>query len=215
MEPPVMLMVLLLATATTVPPQFEPSLGLLETVRPAGNVSLKAMPVNVGELGLEITMPNIESPPDKGMLVGVKEIEIVGGAIICTPALDVFPLPPSVEVTRTLLSFEPSVVPVTLTLKLQEPLAARVPPERLMEEEPATARIPPLPQVPVSPFGVATMMPEGSESVNATPVNGEVEFGLVMVKVREIEEFRNIVEEPKAFVMEGGESVPVPVRPRV
>lgn len=119
------------------------------------------------------------------------------------------------DVTETVLSFEPWDVPVTLTLKLHEPLAARVPPERLMEEEPATARMPPLPQVPDKPFGVDTTMPEGSESLNATPVNGDEEFGLVIVNVSEIEELRNIVEAPKTFVMEGGERVPVPVRPRV
>lgn len=77
-----MLMVLPLAAATTVPPQLEPSLGLPATVRPAGSVSLNAIPVNVGELGLLMTMPSIESPPERGMLVGVNEIEIVGGAII-------------------------------------------------------------------------------------------------------------------------------------
>lgn len=82
MEPPVILIVLLFATATTVPPQFEPSFGLLATVRPAGNVSLNAIPVNVGELKLLMVKPSIESPPERGMLVGVNAIEIEGGAII-------------------------------------------------------------------------------------------------------------------------------------
>lgn len=210
-----MLMVLLLATAITVPPQFVPSLGLLETVKPAGNVSLKAIPLSDGELGLLMIMFKLESPPERGMLVGVKEMAIVGGEMTLMEALDVFPLPPSVEVTSTLLSLLPCPVPVTFTLKLQEALAPSVPAERVTEEEPAVARMPPLPQVPVKPFGVDTTMPGGSESVKATPLNGEVEFGLEMENVSDVDELRVMEDAPNVFVMGGGETVPVPVTPRV
>ena len=47
-------------------------------------------------------------------------------------ALEVFPVPPSVEVTWTLLFFTPAVVPCTLTETVQEALAAKVPAERLI-----------------------------------------------------------------------------------
>lgn len=204
------------AAAVTVPPQLLPTLGVLATVNPAGSVSLKAMLLSELEaFGFVMTKVRLESPPLSGMLVGEKEILIVGGAMTVTEALEVLPVPPSVEVTLTLLFFAPSVVPVTFTLKTHEPLAASVPPERLMEEEPAVARIPPLPHVPESPLGVATSKPAGSESVKATPDKGEAVFGLVIVKVSEVVPLSEMLEAPKEVASEGGKLVPVPVRPRV
>jgi hypothetical protein len=103
-------------------------------------------------------------------------LAIEGGATTFRVAvLLVVPVPPSVDVTAPVVLFlVPAVVPVTFTEKVQELLAAIVPPERLIVPEPATAVMVPLPQVPVRPFGVATIRPAGSVSLKATPVNAVV-----------------------------------------
>ena len=96
-----------------------------------------------------------------------------------------FPVPPFVDVTVTLLLFTPAVVPVTLTENVQEAPAAKVAPERVTLPEPATAVIVPPPQLPVRPLlGVDTTRPAGSVSVKATPVNARAAFGLLIVKLK-------------------------------
>ena len=117
------------------------------------------------------------------MLAAPNAFAIVGGPTTVMEALDVLPVPPSVEVTWTLLFFTPAVVPVTLTETVQLALAANVPAERLMLPDPATAVAVP-PQVLFNPLGVATTKPAGRLSVNAMPLNATPVFGLLMVKVR-------------------------------
>src|SRR5882672_186825 len=109
--------------------------------------------------------------PLNGMLAAPNALMITGGATTVTLALEVLPVPPSVDVTCTLLFFAPAVVPVTFTLKVHEVLVARVAPDRLTELEPATAVMVPPPHEPVRPFGVATTKPAGRLSVKATPVS--------------------------------------------
>src|SRR5207302_11519472 len=103
------------------------------------------------------------------MLAAPNALMITGGAITVIDALEVFPVPPSVDVTCTLLFFTPAVVPVTFTENVHVDPAAgdavSVPPDRLMLPLPATAVIVPLPQEPVKPFGVATTSPAGRLSV--------------------------------------------------
>jgi hypothetical protein len=53
---------------------------------------------------------------------------------------------------------------------VHEPLAASVPPVRLIVPEPAVAVMVPLPHAPVRPFGVETTRPAGNVSLKATPV---------------------------------------------
>src|SRR5437899_1730407 len=115
------------------------------------------------------------------MLAAPNALMITGGAITVIDALEVFPVPPSVDVTCTLLFFTPAVVPATFTLKVHDALAANVAPARLTLPEPAVAVMVPPPQLPVRPFGVATTRPAGRLSVNATPVSATVVFGLVML----------------------------------
>jgi hypothetical protein len=67
-------------------------------------------------------------------------------------------------------NLSPAVVPVTLTEKLHEPLAARVAPNRVTTPLPAVAVIIPPPHEPDMTLGVDTTTPVGSESVNPTPV---------------------------------------------
>src|SRR5712671_885880 len=139
------------------------------------------------------------------MLAAPNALMITGGATTVILALEVFPVPPSVEVTCTLLFFTPAVVPVTFTLKVHEVLIASVAPARLTVPEPATAVIVPPPQLPVRPFGVATTKPAGSVSVNATPVSGMVlAAGFVMVKLKLVEPLSGMVAAPNTLVIVGG-----------
>jgi hypothetical protein len=80
----------------------------------------------------------------------------------------------------------------------------------------------PLPQVPVSPFGVATTNPAGKVSVKLTPLSATVfPAGLVIVNVRLVVPFNGILAAPNALLIVGGattvtlaEAVP-PVPPSV
>ena len=93
-----------------------------------------------------------------------------GGATTLIEAEAVPPVPPSFEVTwPVVLFFVPAVVPVTLTEKVQDALAARLAPVRLTLPDPATAVIVPLPQEPVRPLGVETTSPAGNVSLKPTP----------------------------------------------
>ncbi len=115
----------------------------------------------------------------------------------------------------------PEAVAVTFTTIVQELLIAMVPPVSVMLPEPATAVAVP-PQVLVRPLGVATTIPAGKVSVNATPACATVlAAGLVMVKVSVVVPFKAIAAAPNALAMEGGattaieaEAVP-PVPPSV
>ena len=75
---------------------------------------------------------------------------------------------------------------------------------RLMLADPATTVAVP-PQVLLSPLGVATTVPTGKESVNATPVSAPaLAAGLVMVKGSDVVPFNGMTAAPKALAMEGG-----------
>jgi hypothetical protein len=110
------------------------------------------------------------------MLAAPNALAMVGGPTTVMLALEVLPVPPSVDVTCTLLFFTPAVVPCTFTETVHEALDASVPPERLTEPEPATAVAVP-PQLLVSALGVATTRPAGRLSVNAIPFNVTLVFG--------------------------------------
>jgi hypothetical protein len=205
--PPLRIKLPLPATAVNVPaPQLPVRPFGVEITTPAGNVSLKPTPVNAVEaFGLVMVKLSVLVPPT-AMLVGAKDLVIVGAAMPATVrvAVAVKPVPPSVELTvPVVLTFVPAVVPVTLTLKVQEPLAAIVPPLRLTLPEPATAVIVPAPQLPVRPFGVETTTPAGSVSVTATPVKA-LAFGLVMVKLSVLVPPTTMLVGAKDLVIVGG-----------
>jgi len=81
----------------------------------------------------------------------------------------------------------------------------RVAADRLTLPDPAAAVMVPAPQLPVRPFGVATTMPDGRVSVNATPVSETVlADGLVTVKLSEVVPFSAMPEAPNALPMDGG-----------
>ena len=92
-----------------------------------------------------------------------------------------------------------------MTLKLHEPLAASIAPDRLTVPLAAVAVIVPPPHEPENPLGVATTKPAGNVSVNATPVREVLALEFVIVKLREVDAFRAIVPAPNVLVIEGGE----------
>jgi hypothetical protein len=196
------------AVAAMVPtPQVPVSPFGVETTRPAGNVSVKPTPVNAVEaLGLFIVKLS-EVDPFREMLAAPNDFTIVGATIAATVTLveAVPPEPPSTEATAlVVLFFVPAVVPVTFALKVQEPLDASVALAKLMLPDPAVAVIVPLPQLPVSPFGVETTRPAGSVSVKATPVNAVEALGLFIVKLSEVDPFSTMLAAPKDFTIVGG-----------
>jgi len=69
------------------------------------------------------------------------------------------------------LFFVPAAVPVRFTENVHELLAARLDPDKLTTFAPCVAVIAPPPQLPVRPFGVETVKPEGNVSLKPTPVS--------------------------------------------
>src|SRR5579864_8143219 len=114
-----------------------------------------------------------EVEPFKATLAAPKALMITGGATTVTLAFDVLPVPPSVEVTCTLLFLTPAVVPCTSTDTVQLALDARVAADKLTVPEPAIAVAVP-PQVLLRLLGVATTRSAGRLSVNAIPVRPTV-----------------------------------------
>ena len=114
--------------------------------------------------------------PFNGMLAAPNALIATGGATTVMLAFEVLPVPPSVEVTCTLLFFTPAVVPDTSTETVHEALLAKVADDKLTEPLPATEVAVP-PQV-LFRFGVeATTKPAGKVSVNAMPFRAIAVFG--------------------------------------
>lgn len=144
-----------------------------------------------------------EVEPFTGMVAAPNILLIVGWPTTVVEALDVFPGPPSVEVTWTVLFFNPVVAAETFKETLHVPLAPIVPLDKLAEDVPATAVAAP-PQVLFRLLGVATTNPAGRLSINATPVSAVAAFGFVMVKASEVTPFRGTVMAPNALLINGG-----------
>ena len=199
------------------PPQVFTTPGVAATTSVAvpgppltGSVSLNATPVRSplagvpGLFGLLMVKVTVVVP-FKGMLAAPNDLAIVGGATTVTVALAVALVPPSLEVTCTLLFLSPAVVPVTFTVTAHEALEATVPPERLSELEPAVAVAVPL-QV-LFRFGVAAITsPAGRVSVNDSPVRLTFVFGLLMLMVSDVVPFSGILLAPKLLVTLAGEA---------
>jgi hypothetical protein len=200
----------LAAVAVTVPLQVLLTLGVAATTSfpvADGSVSLNATPVkSVAVLALLIVNVTV-ADPFSGMLVGLKALLMVGGAITVRVAvLLVVPVPPLVELTAPVVfEAEPACVPVTLTDTAQVlPALAMLPPDRLMLELDAAAVTVPL-QVLLTLGAAATCNPVGRVSLTATPVRLTVlAEGLVIVNVRELVPLTAIEVGLKAAVIVGG-----------
>ena len=190
--------------AVIVPPPQLPVKPLgVDTTRPAGKVSLNPIPVSVVVVFGLLTVKLKEVDPFRRMLAAPKALPRVGGVSTVIEAFEVLPVPPSVEVTWTLLFFTPGAVPVTFTATVHEPFAASVPPDKLTADDPAVAVAVP-PQVLLSPLGVATASPAGRLSVKATPVSPRLMFGLVIKRVSVVLLLTGRVAAPKALLIVGG-----------
>src|SRR5258708_70850 len=121
--------------------------------------------------------------PCSGMVAAPNALLRTAGEVTVSEALDVLPVPPSVEVTVTLLFFTPAVVLVISTETVHEAFAASVPPDKLTDVAFATAVVVP-PQVLFAFGGLARINPAGRISVNAIPVRSTFVFGFWMVKVK-------------------------------
>src|SRR5262244_2649161 len=78
-----------------------------------------------------------------------------------------------------------------------------VPPLKVSVVSPAFgANVPP--QEVLAPGVAATCNPEGSASVNPTPVSDTVEFGFIMVNVSVVVPLRAMLDEPNPLLIEGG-----------
>jgi hypothetical protein len=184
------------------PPQVPVSPLGVEIISPAGNVSANPMPERLCVVLLFWIVKLSDVDPFRGTLAAPNTLLSTGGAVTVRLAFEVFPVPPSVEVTCTLLFFTPAVAPCTFNETVQEALAARVPPDRLAAPAPATAVAVP-PHVLLRPGVDATANPAGKVSVNATFVRATLVFGFVMLKVNVVVPFRETLAAPNAFVIAG------------
>ena len=191
-------------TAVRVPLQVFVATGGFATCRPAGKVSVNATPLSaVVPFGLSIVKLNCWMP-FSGMVGVGNPFVMVGGATTTIFAVEVFPAPPSLEVTApVVLLLIPKLVPVTFTDKVHEPLSGTVPPLRLTEVALAAALNVP-PQLFVGVGLLTTCNPLGRGSVKPTPVRDVEEFELPMVKLSEVLPFRGIDAAPKVLLMLGG-----------
>jgi hypothetical protein len=175
--------IMLGAVVVRVPPPHTAELPF-GTVSPAGSVSVNATPVKaVVVFGLVIVKLST-LVPFSGIVVASKPFMIDGGpTTVSVAVLLVAPAPLSFELIAPVVLLQTPVVdPVTVTLNEQLPLAARLPPLKLIMFGAVVDTMPP-PQAAVGPE-VGTVIPAGNVSVNAIPVRPSAEFGFVMLNVR-------------------------------
>src|SRR5262249_4586742 len=205
MEPPLNVREVFPAAGVNVPPQEVLALGVAATCTPEGSESVNPTPVSDSALAEGLVMVKLSVVvPLTGIVVGLNDLVIEGGATTVMLAEAVLPVPPLPEVTLPLRLFlTPAVTPVTLTATMQVPLAAMVPLLKLRVVSPAFgANVPP--QEALAPGVLATCNPAGSESVNPTPVRVVVVFALVIVKGSVVVPPSGMVGEPNPLLIEGG-----------
>ena len=90
---------------------------------------------------------------------------------------------------------------------MQEPFAASVPPEKLIDNEPATTPVAVPPQVLLMLGTPAMASPAGKLSVKLIPVSAVAEFGFWIVKLKPTVPPKAAAVDPKAFAIVGGATV--------
>ncbi len=213
------------ARAVKVPP---PHVALwpfgVETVTPAGRLSVKPTPVRGTAFAAWLVIVKLRVElPFSTIVLGVNAFVMDGGGGIPTwiVAFAVSPLPPSIEViVLVTLVCVPMAVPITLIVKLHVAPAARVTPVRLRLVAPPAAVIVPEVQLLVSPVGVVKARPGGSGSVKPIPVKEPgLAGGFPIANVSDVELLSRIEGAPKLLVNVGGantfsvtgtEALPVP-----
>lgn len=136
--------------------------------------------------------------------VDTNALLIEAGPITVNVAVfEVAPAPLSLElITPLVFGHTPAAEPVTVTLKLQLPLAASVPPLKLIALGAVVVTVPP--QVLALP--VATVIPAGNVSVKLIPVSPSDEFGFVIVNVKLVVPPTVTADAPNDFDSVGGEA---------
>src|SRR5437899_5277980 len=136
------------AVVVNVPPKTVAE--ALATVRPVGSVSVNATPVSETVLAAGFVIVKVSDVVAfSAMVEGLNTLAIDGGATTLTLAEAVPPVPPSVDVTLPVVLFcVPAAMPVTFTANVQELLAAKVAPDRLITFVFCVAVIVPPPQEP-------------------------------------------------------------------
>lgn len=207
------------AVAVAVPPHVLFSAFGVATTRPAGRLSVNAIPFNVTPVLGFVMVKVSEVVPFSGMLAAPNTFVIDGGAATVRFAVAVLPVPPLVELTApVVLVYWPATAPVTVTLNWHCPPTAMVAPERDIPVGAVVVSVPPQ----TVEVALATVSPVGSVSVKATPVSeSTLAAGFVIVNVSEVVAFSAIVDGLKTFAIDGGattlmlaEAVP-PVPPSV
>ena len=92
-----------------------------------------------------------------------------------------------------------------MMVSVQDALAARVAPDKLMRFVPWVDVMVP-PQELVKPLGTEINNPAGSVSLKPTPLSGPLALGLLMVKLKVVEPPTGIVSAPNASLIAGGAS---------
>jgi hypothetical protein len=190
------------AAAVTVPVQVVTSPFGVATCRPAGKVSLNAMPVSARlELGL-LSVNVTEVVAFSRMLEAPKALVIVGGVATVKLAEAVLPVPPLVDVTLpVVLVYWPAAAPVTVTANWHWPFAAMIAPVNAIPVGEVVVSVPPQ----TVADALATVRPVGSVSAKATPVSATAfAAGFVIVKVSEVVAFKAMLLGLKALAIDGG-----------
>jgi hypothetical protein len=121
------------------------------------------------------------------------------------PAEAVLPLPPSVEVTASVVLFcVPVAIAEIFKANVHDTPAARVASDREMLSDPAVAVMVPPPQLPETPLGVVTMRPVGNVSANPIPLRELAVLGLLRAKVSEVVPCKATLAAPNDFEIVGG-----------
>lgn len=156
-------------TAVMVPPPQEPVKPFGDaTARPGGNASENPTPETGIAFAAGFVMVKLKVVLAFSATVGVpNDFAIVGGTATVTVAvLLAAPAPVSLaEIGPVVFDCNPGLIPVTLSEKVQKPLAVMVAPDKLIVVP--AAEIAPPPHDPVKPLGDVTARPDGSTSVNA------------------------------------------------
>ena len=186
-----------LSGVTVTEPTHEPLLqvvagrGELSTVKPSGSASVNPMLVNGVEPVFRMVMVSVDTPPGR---IGLGEkllLTLAPGRLVSEATVSTVLLAPLNEVTPPIgMVFVrlPFTLVVTLRVRMQDPLAGRVPLLNWNELDPVAIRTlgtrPPvvaLLQVPVVRLaGEAMIMPTGMLSVKVIPLRMAL-LGLVRV----------------------------------
>src|ERR1700704_1229542 len=199
--PPVRLMEDEPAAAVVVPPQLLVRALGVDTCRPAGSTSVKAMPVS--GVVFELAILNVSDVvPFSRIVAAPKALEIVGAEATLRFAVAVLPVPPLVEVTLPVVLVNwPDAAPVTVTLNWHWLLAAIVAPVSAIPVGDVVVSVPPQ----TVAEALATVRPVDSVSVNAMPVRAMAfAAGLVIVNVSEVVAFSAMLDGLNTLAIDGG-----------